>query len=199
MKSCIVFGVPRAGNHLVMRFLDLIGLAEYDANLVFPYRQEDIFKIPTTDHYGFSAHIVASEANICRYENLDIVGVYISRNPEDIVCSMAHLRVGNGTMFLVDAIAASWVRVKPVQAGVEGWSSVDNVYSTTYEKLVGSRGGGTDEKQKAEIEAIISHIGIDKSAADIDKIQRALWSNKASAMPDLEIMARIGNGRRIKE
>ena len=198
MKSCIVFGVPRAGNHLVLRLLNLLGLKKYEDNLVAPYQQEDLFKIPRAGYYGFAAHMQAIPANISLYKETSVAGIYISRNMNDVVFSRAHLKADTNRVPLAAVLAEVAEHAKQKLVQVEGWAACPGVYSTTYEKLVGSHGGGDDGSQSGEIENICALVGCETSEEDLFSIQSQLWTNKGSSMQELHAMARIGSGEVVK-
>ena len=198
MKSCVVFGAPRAGNHLVLRLLNLLGLKDYHGNLVTPYRQEDLFNIPQTDHCGFAAHMQATPANISLYKETIVAGIYISRDINDVAFSRACLTANTKETPPADVLAEVAEYAKRKMAEVEGWATCPDVYSTTYEKLVGSHGGGDDGSQMEEIENIGALIGCETSEEESISIQRQLWTDRGSSIHEPRMMARIGNGEAVK-
>ncbi len=57
------------------------------------------------------------------------------------------------------------------------WMNCPNVYTTTFERLIGSRGGGSDEVQRQEIWNIIDHLGIACSDEIVEKAIKNLFGN----------------------
>jgi len=51
-----------------------------------------------------------------------------------------------------------------------GWKDCPAVYTTTFEKLIGSKGGGSDEIQMQEIYNIIEHIGLSCSPEQVRSV-----------------------------
>ncbi len=57
------------------------------------------------------------------------------------------------------------------------WINCNLVYSTTFEKLVGKKGGGSDEEQFIEIEKIIQHLNLDVPEDQIQDITKKIFGN----------------------
>lgn len=55
------------------------------------------------------------------------------------------------------------------------WQKSVLCYTTTFEKLVGKRGGGSDELQRKEIENIAAHLGIMLDVPEIDSVAQAIF------------------------
>lgn len=53
------------------------------------------------------------------------------------------------------------------------WRDYPNIHVTTFERLVGDRGGGSAIEQRHEIEAICDYVG--RPGADIDSIADQIW------------------------
>lgn len=58
---------------------------------------------------------------------------------------------------------------------VQGWVGPDDVLILKYEDLVGSRGGGNDELQRATICKMMRHVGMDVNDSEIHRIAENLY------------------------
>lgn len=87
MRSCIVFSSPRAGTHLVMTGLDVMGMTEAKALTAEEWGDPidelgnfRILNMPQYDHYRFGAH-VSDPWLVEAYRNQNrIYGIYITRD-----------------------------------------------------------------------------------------------------------------------
>jgi hypothetical protein len=60
------------------------------------------------------------------------------------------------------------------------WLDCPNVYCTSFEKLVGSKGGGSDIVQYQEISNICNYLGIENSPGKISYLCNNLFGNEKS-------------------
>lgn len=164
--SCVIFSSPRTGTHAVCRILDLIGLDKND--LVWPptFAPEDIANsiqsLPKKGHYISGAH---SDPNLLvreAFEQSGIKGILISRDLRDTVVSLAHF--GRQGVPIKD---------KPMECRISEhipialfhhkrnakWRDVENVYSTTYERIFQQTG--------VEILQIAKHVGIELTEEEL--------------------------------
>jgi len=60
------------------------------------------------------------------------------------------------------------------------WVGDPKIYVCRFERLVGPRGGGNEEDQRAEIEAIAAHIDRRLPADELEQVARKAWSARSS-------------------
>jgi hypothetical protein len=57
------------------------------------------------------------------------------------------------------------------------WGHEGGAAVVTFEDLVGPKGGGTDRAQRAAIERVAQHLGVERSESELDDIQRSLFGS----------------------
>jgi hypothetical protein len=62
----------------------------------------------------------------------------------------------------------------------ERWLDAPGVLVTRFEQLVGSRGGGSDEAQLAELRRIAEHVRRPLADAELERTARSIWSPTAA-------------------
>lgn len=126
---------------------------------------------------------------------------FILRHPGDQVISHANFLLKarfSGTMealtklnFDLDEIILSLIQSKDLYTwfpesvqNIENlyqlylpWKDCPQVYTTYFEKLVGSKGGGSDEEQFKEIKNIAKHLGLDVSDGKIKDVASKLFGD----------------------
>lgn len=154
-----------------------------------------------------TAHAPYSDGLATLFEELGIRAVLIVRDPRDVAVSHAHyiysLPPGDAlrgkplhqyyqTLTETDRIMTSIVGVRrepdgPVLlnihdrlASVLPWNAAPANYTTRFERLVGARGGGTDDAQRAEIGQIARHLGFDLAEAQIHQLAAGLFGGTAT-------------------
>lgn len=129
------------------------------------------------------------------------VTFFILRHPGDQVVSHAHFllksRFSDTMMpltlldFNLDAVILSLIQSNDLYTWVSRsvhdieslyrlylpWQHCPHVYTTYFEKLVGSRGGGNDEEQLNEIKNISKHLGLVISDAEVQNVANKLFGD----------------------
>lgn len=148
--SCIIYGMQRAGNHLVMSLLKMLGMKEHPNTI--KVSRDNIKNMPLKGHYCFSSHqpYIPNSELLKKYK-----GIYISRDLRDVAVSQA-LRFFKDINKLPTVLESIKLRFELVQ----DWGNHPNVYHTTFEKLVGIHGGGDSTSQKQEVINICNHLNI---------------------------------------
>lgn len=197
-RSCIVFSVPRSGTHLVMRLLSLLGLKEF---MVDWSSRKNLFNVPKHEYYAFGSHT----ANTLIFNKLlidnDLKGIYIIRDLRDTAVSLTFflerikkhpyndfLMKLNGfderlTSVIkgIDELCGEAVFPSLAQRYVDsvGWRLNPNVFSTFFESLVGSKGGGSVVMQRATIDAVCKHLKVKCGERALTRVQSLLWGNRS--------------------
>jgi len=65
-------------------------------------------------------------------------------------------------------------------AGYLGWMSSDQTLTVRFEDLVGPSGGGSHDRQRATVSAVLNHLDRLDDPDDVDRISRAVWSPTSS-------------------
>jgi hypothetical protein len=177
-----IASTPKCGTHLLDNVIRL--LTGHTSRLVpsslLTLRQADIATLQPTE-------ILLSHA-VCSPHNQEIIrkngmkGFYIYRDPRDFIVSSAYwiIKAKHAPVYskysvhdLMSAHIYSCSEVLPFPLMPVGGSIVDfykecylnwrknpAIYTTTFERLVGPRGGGTMRAQLREIKNIAKHLGI---------------------------------------
>lgn len=199
-------GVPKAGNHLLYQIPRKLGtgcyrlerakfLADYNKAVSalpeYPRKRNVIVWI---DHMKW-----AEEEAKC-YEKFGVKMVFILRDPRDVVTSWyravmlvpAHsplkplfercgqevsisgIITGNLIGKQLDAIfmPSSWKKIWLP------WMNCDFCYTTYFERLVGTQGGGDDEAQVAELRRVIDFIGFELDEEKLNKLAAGLFTTE---------------------
>ncbi len=131
--------------------------------------------------------------------------LFIYRDPRATVLSWCHHMVTDGRIHplheyyrqlpsLRDRIIATLARLPDRHSGVEigispwaelydqflPWKHSKTVFSLSFEDLIGSRGGGSDETQLSTIERILKHLGHQNSSEIALRLARKLFNPSVS-------------------
>lgn len=189
----VALSIPKSGSFLLYRCIELIT----GKKAIHSYNGSDFTQWKT----GFVMnHEVPYDETIALYKAHNIRGVFIARDPRDIVVSSAfffkdNLKIPKAvSLSMPDLIndvmqtACVWwdyvvyLGKIPMMADINmfyrslyAWTEQPFVYATTFEKLVGSRGGGDDAVQLQEIKNIAHHIGVILPDDRAHEIAKALF------------------------
>lgn len=195
MKSCLVFSVPRSGTHMLMKMFDLLGCKAWWCHI--GGNIEIVFDMPKAGHYCFPAHLESNKKWCDKLTSSGLKGVYITREPKDVAVSMAVSGAKNTGEELCDHHIADVLKIlKSEYERRNGWALHPQVYHTAYEKLVGSKGGGSDEIQISEIKAITEFLQFDVSKEALSACAADLYGPGNSKYPSYFSAGIIGNWAR---
>ncbi len=152
MDSCIILGMQRTGNHLVMRLLDLLGIKEHPNSINIG--RDNIKNMPLKGYYCFGSHLPFCESSLLKVYK----GIYISRDLRSVAHSNA-MKMDNKLPYQ-DRIMFVTEQLKK-NITMHQWKDHESVLHITFEKLIGPTGGGSDEKQDNEIKKICQFLNID--------------------------------------
>jgi hypothetical protein len=167
-RTVFLMSIPKAGTHMVIRLLDLMGLA----------RSPDRAPRPGTwtTPVGYEYHAPCRE--LLANDWFDPVGrqllfrspaIFVYRHPLDIVVSerdwfvrpehafSGYLNCCEDESEQLDRLIADQSAMGTIRDRINryaGWMSFNNVIPVSYEELVGSRGGGSDVEQADAIWAL---------------------------------------------
>jgi len=212
--SCIVFSIPRAGTHVVMRLLYLLGLKEHHVDWS---DNLNLFKSPRRGHYMFGGHLSNTPVYGGQLLKSGLRTVYITRDLRDVAVSIVffeeRIEVHPYHDFFM-GLEDRDERLKYAILGVDelhgearfpsvsqryystvGWRQHPNVYSTRFESLIGSRGGGSDELQELTMREICDHLCIRAAGGALQKCRRKLWGKRGNQYAENIGKGVIGNWR----
>jgi hypothetical protein len=177
----LLTSVPKCGTHLVRRLLDVVGLP---TRCEVPWDIAPASLAETLRQHRGSAvvgHLPSFPARLACVDSAGVRALFISRDPRDQVVSHLHYVRANAAHpvhpYLRDCFpdddeallaiihgvrfseAASLPDVDTLFRGCLEWRTLGAVYSTTFERLIGPRGGGSESAQAQEVAAMLRHIG----------------------------------------
>lgn len=153
-----------------------------------------------------TSHLIYSEAISDALKQAGVTILGIVRDPRDIVVSFTryvasqeyhYLFKEYNTMSLEDQITTTiigipelfspYISYLPILMDINsnvraylGWSSQPNAYITTFEKLVGSQGGGSDAAQLIELRNITAHVGASYNDDQLAELAQNLFGGSAT-------------------
>ena len=196
--------IPKSGTHLIRKCLEkmtgrglMIGhIGASDFTTIDKDRL-----VSTSNKYFFGIHPLPTKHHINLLKKHNFKAIFIYRDPRDLVISMAYYIKANnwpaGKLPVEDLImklitnysivygpeawqCSKWLHLKGIDDFYHHylpWANQPFVYVTTFEKLVGSKGGGSANAQLQEINNIASHIGISLTEQDIEKITNNMFGD----------------------
>ncbi len=150
-----------------------------------------------------TAHFAPLPELIGILERLEYKTVNIMRDPRDVVVSSAHYLTHLERHFLHERMKTEFSSVEdrlmavisglPPDASGRGlpsvaqrisryrqWIGQPNTFECRFERLIGARGGGSDDEQINEIASIGDHIGRPLTAHEASVIAARTWSPRSS-------------------
>ncbi len=146
------------------------------------------------DNSFVSAHLPYSTALYEFFEHLDVKVIHITRDPRDVLISYINYqkKYKNYSFFeeydskdMDDAISACFKKnqkgnlvYSPITERIKngmGWLNEPRVYATTFEKLIGAKGGGSDDMQLQTIKEVQQFLEIEQCLDDICRVARQVF------------------------
>jgi sulfotransferase 6B1 len=181
--------VPKCGTYLLRRTLDLVGLRPSNAVAVNPSADQLLDGLACHRGMAQVAHVPANPGAVAAVRQTGARVLLITRDPRDQAVSHAfHYRTHEEHQLhryfrdhLQDFDDALMAVIRGFGPGPQSqlpdvdsffraflpWRDLPETYWTTYERLVGPRGGGSSADQKVEVAAILSHLGFPLAATTV--------------------------------
>lgn len=174
------------------------------AEVPLDHLEADILAIPLGQYA--TAHLLYSDSIAVALQAWNIVLLSIVRDPRDIAISFVKYVAGLESHYLFPAYQrlsfdeqlmttivgiptplSKYVPYIPTLMDIGAmvaaflpWSRQRNVYTTTFEKLVGSQGGGSQREQAIELRNIARHIGLDCTEAELAQVAEHIFGGSAT-------------------
>ena len=197
-SKILMTSIPKTGTMMLSKLVrELTGLQPRGSSSVLT--KEDIDLPPDT---FLMSHAPALEENLKLLSGKNFKTLVLLRDPRDVIISMYYYfgpkhakKLGLDHVADKDKIImlhiTKWYlttdKDSPSGPYLEGdyhqffdWSKQPDVFFTTYEALVGSKGGGSDELQKKEISAIADFLGIALTQEELTTIATNLYGGTAT-------------------
>ncbi len=198
-----LISIPKCGTHLLKKLLlKMIDSEAYiEPQKVFLYDETSIQDFFSKSAL-LSSHALHTEENVEKIANLAIKKIFIYRDPRDQIISAAFWMKKNRNIWrLFEKAPMSRIIDELIYGGGSIWSYIFscripwqdlygiasfynyylpwrfelNVYTTTFEKLVGPQGGGSQELQYQEIFAIANFLGISITFEEVQALAAELF------------------------
>ncbi len=150
-----------------------------------------------------TSHFAALPELLALLDSLDFKIIATLRDPRDVAVSSAFYITGLKRHFLHDRFHTEFTTPEqrlmatitgfPPRDGFRGlgsiasrvrrymaWHDDPNTYVCRFENLVGSPGGGSDEAQRREVNAIAHHVGRELIPEEVNSTARKTWSPTSS-------------------
>lgn len=199
----ILVSIPKCGTHLLAKLLYNLGYTfkPIGGKNPFEWNSNNVRALKSNEYTQF--HAITSPRHINDSKNHKVIFIY--RDPRDQVLSLANyikkkhpnlwtvadLNLENLISTLIDSynvlystkVPSNWNHpivknlgnIRDFYSLFWDWTSQDNVYVASFEKLIGKRGGGDDLIQFKEIENICHFLSLDFEEARIKKIAKNLF------------------------
>lgn len=183
-RTVFLMSIPKAGTHMMIRLLDLMGLKRSSNRVPCP----GTWSTPV----GYEYHVPCREllandwsAPLGRQLLFRSPAIFVYRNPLDIVVSELEwfMKAENAFSGYLNCCADDNERLsrlitdESVMGNIRdrinryaGWMNFGNVIPVSYEELVGSRGGGSDAQQSDSIWALQLKLHISGSPEAFGKL-----------------------------
>lgn len=162
LVSCVVYSVLKAGTHLVGKLLLIFGMSQQQTI------RERFKGFPRKNVWFSAGHRFFNQGNAAELSTSGMKGIYIERNREDTIESIAESNdpkawahigiVAHDVLGRKERVRLATSHVDMVVPLIEGWAAHPHVYTTSFERLVGNKGGGDDTAQREEIKNIYNHL-----------------------------------------
>jgi len=191
-EKFILITTPKCGSHLIIHILNEILQKEDQRQLrsVFPDFLHELAIAEKNNTY-LSTHQPCTPEAAEYVKSHGYKVIFILRDPRDQLVSLMHYNQrGYWPQLPMNHLSHSEQITELItgnrfgfhcyeESFVDrlGWKDLgpDITYVTTFEKLIGYRGGGSDTQQKQEILNIAEHIGITLSPQDCERIAKRAY------------------------
>lgn len=172
-KNPIIFlvSIPKCGTHLLEKYMFSLIARHGRWNDKNSITEEDLYANIT--EFFLISHSICTEKEVAFVTDNNMLGAFIYRDPRDQIISMIHyikknpkyfardfLHINVKDMTLDQLIYVCIDMLPSMYVNRLAWITSPRVYTTTFEKLIGSRGGGSDEQQFEEFRNIAHHFNI---------------------------------------
>lgn len=194
----LMTSIPKTGTFMLGKLVDgLTGLAGQGSSSTLTAENLDL----KPDQYLMS-HAPALEANLRLLKDRNFKVIVLLRDPRDVVVSMYHyfgpkhaerLKMKHDVQKdeLTMLHITKWYNATnpkiphgPYMKGdfkqFMDWKKFPNVYFTSYEALVGSKGGGSDERQRQEIRALANFLEVPLDEEKLSFLAESLYGGTAT-------------------
>lgn len=199
--------IPKCGSNLLIKTIGrMLGLKGYIGAPKWVLLDDATIKKLMTISSFLSSHLIYVPENIQRLQRNDIKKIFIYRDPRDQIVSAAfHMKklsksfafssweidrlidvliLGGGPIWSALFLSKEpWLSLQSITSFYNlylPWMLEPNTYTTTFEKLVGSKGGGSDTQQVREIVAMAHHIGLDLDLKTVKGIVDKLFGGTST-------------------
>ena len=192
-----VVSIPKSGTHLAKKCINLLS----GKSPVF-FLTTDLEKMDWSGQFLW-AHIKPVPKNIHTFSKYSIQGIWMVRDPRDQITSFAwnlkknfaRVRRKSIEAIIMQLIINTGNFIPSVTGGQAclaytnvlvwydhylPWQDYPFIYVAHFEKLVGSKGGGSLEDQIAEISGIALHVGLEKSDEEIMSVAQNLFGGTST-------------------
>lgn len=173
-----VISIPKSGTHLLLKLLSILTNTK---QLITTYKtwyqlDERTMHNFLTKPFLLKAHIIHINENIMQINKSNIKTCFLYRDPRAQIVSSAFFIVKELPVFakfdlnvIIDKLITE---IDHFYHLFLPWQFEPYIYTTTFEKLIGENGGGSQDAQLQEIIAIANHVGVQidlQQALDISK------------------------------
>jgi hypothetical protein len=203
-SKVLVISIPKTGTNLMGKLCLSFGFSHHNfSKKTATHISNNELKNMPSKHYS-GLHIVAISEHFDALAHLEYNNIFMYRDPRDQIVSAAYYMKASGDRWIcggwplkkiishliVDC--SLWCSlpgkspwhgellkkvgtIKDFYDLYLGWMNFPGIYVTTFEKLVGTKGGGDDMVQYQEIQNISKHCSLFLDNADILAIQKNLF------------------------
>lgn len=200
----LAISIPKSGTYLLGKLFCTFGFSfhRFNADTSLFIDADELRKLPPMHYTGL--HLIALKEHMEALVGLEYKVIFIYRDPRDQIVSAAHYMKNGGALWacsdwpleriisrlIVDCslwhstqVKSGWDAellknvgtVKDFYDLYLGWCDLSGIYVTSFEKLVGSKGGGNDSVQYQELQNIALHCDMPLSHEGLLAIQESLF------------------------
>lgn len=193
--NLVLISIPKAGTHLLNKAIKLMFKMKHirgflDNSIIV---QEEFDLLSRKPNSFIQKHLVHKGEHAKLFRENKIKGIFIYRDPRDQIVSLSNYAIKTGMWpklsrkdikYNINYLIQDCSIIGPTNPilkhakGIDDYynyflpwaNETDIVYATSFEKLVGPRGGGSLEAQLQELKNIAQHLGIkltDKQIRDV--------------------------------